>query len=367
VVRACRIQHLPQGAAKTDLMQPTATSSRTRWRSAIRVAAPLLLIFLLGGCMLPPEPKTEAAKDVFNLYLLVLALAVIVFVGVEGFLVYAIVRYRRKPGDDTLPKQYHGNNKIEIVWTAIPTIIVFVLFTFSMITLAEVDAKSDHPGAVIEVDGFQWQWTFRYSNGAVVNGSAAKLPVLAVPVGEPVRLILKSLDVNHAFFVPDFLIKRDLIDFGEGIPPNELEFTVTEAGTYSGQCAEFCGAGHADMRFSVQAMARADYDAYIAGLLAAVPSASPADCGTTIKLAAVQSLKFDPQSLSAPAGESFCIEFTNNDTVVHDVGIGAIEFDGTDVQPGETFTYVIPAMDAGDYEFHCNIHPTMTGTLTVGS
>ncbi len=85
--------------------------------------------------MLPPEPKTEAAKDVFNLYLLVLALAVIVFVGVEGFLVYAIVRYRRKPGDDTLPEQHHGNNKIEIIWTAIPTIIVFVLFTFSMITL----------------------------------------------------------------------------------------------------------------------------------------------------------------------------------------------------------------------------------------
>jgi cytochrome c oxidase subunit 2 len=345
-------------------MQPTAPVSRPR--TILRAAAPFLVVALTAGCMLPPTPVTEAGKDVFNLYLLVLALAVIVFVGVEGFILYAVFRYRRRADDDVLPEQLHGNTTVEIIWTAIPTVIVFVLFTFSMITLGSVEARSDAPGATIEVDGFQWQWTFRYEEGAVVNGSAAEPPVMAVPVGEPVRLILKTADVNHSFYVPQFLIKRDLIDLGDGSAPNELEFTITEEGTYSGQCAEFCGTGHADMVFTVQAMPRGEYDDYIAALVAGEePGPSPGDCGTTIQIAA-QSLQFDTSSIEAPAGEDFCIEFTNNDTVVHDVSIQEIGLNGEDVQAGESRTYVIPAMDAGTYTFYCSIHPSMSGDLTVG-
>ena len=144
--------------------------------------------------------------------------------------------------------------------------IVFILFGVSMVSLADVEARSDNPGVVVQVDGFQWNWTFRYEDGPVVNSVGGEPPVLAVPVGEPVRLVLNSLDVNHAFYVPQFLIKRDLIDLGENGRDNELEFTITEAGTYAGQCAEFCGTSHADMKFVVDAMSRADYDAYIAGL-----------------------------------------------------------------------------------------------------
>ena len=188
------------------------------------------------------------------------------FVGVEGFILYAIVRYRRKPGDDTLPEQLHGNTTVEIIWTLIPTVIVFILFGVSMVSLAEVEARSDHPGVVVQVDGFQWNWTFRYEDGPVVQPQGGEPPVLAVPVGEPVRLVLNSLDVNHAFYVPQFLIKRDLIDLGENGRDNELEFTITEAGTYAGQCAEFCGTSHADMKFVVNAMSREDYDAYITAL-----------------------------------------------------------------------------------------------------
>lgn len=347
-------------------MHQTATGSRLR--KILRAGAPFLVLALVAGCMLPPEPVTETGKEVFNLYLLVLALAAIVFVGVEGFIIYAVIRYRRKPGDDTLPEQHHGNNTIEIIWTLIPTVIVFILFTFSMFTLQDVEARSDSPGATIEVDGFQWQWTFRYDNGAVRTGTAAEPPVMAVPVNEPVRVILTTADVNHSFYVPQFLIKRDLIDRGDGSAPNELEFTVTEIGTYSGQCAEFCGANHADMIFSVQAMSRADYDAYVAALLAGdEPGGDTGDCGTTIKLAAVESVRFDTDSIQAPAGEDFCIEFTNNDAVPHDVGVVETDWSGEVVQPGESTTYVVPAMDAGEYTFYCTLHPTaMTGTLTVG-
>ena len=350
-------------------MQRTAPRSTTRVLA--RAAGAILLLGLLAGCMLPPQPATEAGKDVFNLYLLVLGLALIVFVGVEGFILYAVVRYRRRPGDDVLPEQLHGNTTVEIIWTAIPTVIVFILFTFSMITLGEVEARTDDPGATIEVEGFQWQWTFNYEEGAVVHGAPGEPPVMAVPVNEPVRLILKSLDVNHSWYVPQFLIKRDLIDFGHARAPNELEFTVTEEGTYAGQCAEFCGTGHADMTFVVQAMARADYDAWVAANIAGetpAPSGGTAECGTTISIVASSS-QFDIDSFEVPAGTPFCIEFENQDAIQHNVAIldgGTPLFEGEFLNEPGTITYQVPALEAGDYQFLCQAHPTtMVGDVTV--
>ena len=335
---------------------------RTRLRTIARRLAPLMLVILLAGCLLPPTPKTDAGQDVFNLYLIVLGLAAIVFVGVEGFILYAVVRYRRQPGDDVLPEQLHGNNTVEIIWTIIPTVIVFVLFFFSMLTLGEVEASSNVDDATtVEVTGFQWQWTFRYENGAEMTGTPGEPAVLALPVNEPVRLVLYSLDVNHAFYVPDFLIKRDVIDFGDARPPNELTFTITEAGTYAGQCAEFCGTSHAEMLFVVEAMPRAEYEAYIEALKAGEPppgGGDTSDCGTTIELSA-QDIQFSTDAIEAPAGEDFCIEFTNNDSVPHDVGIVETDFNGDDVPPGESIVYHVPAMDAG--AVHLLLHPSSAG------
>jgi heme/copper-type cytochrome/quinol oxidase subunit 2 len=166
--------------------------------------------------------------------------------------------------------------------------------------------------------------------------------------------------------VPDFLLKRDVIDFGQDREPNEIRFTVTEAGTYSGHCAEFCGTQHADMVFTVEAMARADYDAYLESRLSGETPPPTGECATTIQVAAVESLRFDTAEIQAPAGEDFCIEFTNNDVAVHDIGIEETDFNGDDVEPGQTVTYVIPAMEAGDYTFYCTLHPAMTGALTIG-
>jgi cytochrome c oxidase subunit II len=341
----------------------------TRLRTIARRLAPLMLVVLLAGCLLPPTPKTDAGQDVFNLYLIVLGLAAIVFIGVEGFILYAVVRYRRQPGDDVLPEQLHGNNTVEIIWTIIPTVIVFILFFFSMLTLGEVEASSNVDDATtVEVTGFQWQWTFRYENGAEMTGAAGEPAVLALPVNEPVRLVLYSLDVNHAFYVPDFLIKRDVIEFGDARPPNELTFTITEAGTYAGQCAEFCGEAHAEMLFVVEAMPRDEYESYLEALKAGEPppgGGDTSDCGTTIELSA-QDIQFSTDAIEAPAGEDFCIAFTNNDQVPHDVGIVETDFNGDDVPAGESIIYHVPAMDAGDYTFYCTLHPqAMTGDLTI--
>ena len=345
------------------------TVAHLRRRRIVRAGAPLFLVLLLGGCLLPPAPKTDAGHDVFNLYIVVLVLAGIVFVAVEGFILYAVVRYRRHPGDDTLPEQLHGNTTVEIIWTLIPTVIVFILFGASLVTLGEVEARAEDP-LTIQVDAFQWQWRFTYEDGVVGPvGTPTEPPVLALPVGEPVRLILHSEDVNHAFFVPDFLIKRDVINFGEGHEPNEIEFTVTEAGTYAGQCAEFCGTSHADMIFTVEAMERADYDAYIAGLVSGeTPAPSAGTCEVTIEIKA-QDLQFDIDEFDVPADTDFCIAFENLDEVPHNVAIydgGEALFSGDILDTAGTITYNVPAIPAGDYSFICEVHPqTMVGDVVA--
>ncbi len=344
-------------------------AARSRLRSVLRVGAPMLIVFLLAGCLLPPEPKTDAGRDVFNLYIVVLVLAGIVFVAVEGFILYAVVRYRRKPGDETLPEQLHGNTMVEIIWTLIPTVIVFILFGFSMVTLAEVEARSEEPGVTIQVDGFQWQWRFTYEEGVSQTGTLAEPPTLYVPVDEPVRLILSSEDVNHAFFVPEFLIKRDLIRYPDDSQDNELEFTVTEAGTYAGQCAEFCGTSHAEMTFIVEALPRADYDAAIAGIATGeTPPPATGECELTVEIKA-DNTQFDIDEFEVPAETAFCIEFENQEAVPHNVSIydgGTNLFEGAFVNEPGTITYEVPALPAGDYTFICDAHPLdMVGDVTV--
>jgi cytochrome c oxidase subunit 2 len=350
-------------------MQPTA--ARSRLRTILRVGAPLLVLALAAsGCLLPPDPVTEDGQDVFNLYLLVLALAAIVFIGVEGFILYAIFRYRRQPGDDVLPEQHHGNNTIEVIWTIIPTVIVLILFTFSVITLGEMEGGSDDPGVTIEVDGFQWQWTFSYPEGGNVTGAIGNPPTLVVPVGESVRLVLNSLDVNHAFYVPQFLIKRDLIPVGENGEPNELEFTITEEGTYAGQCAEFCGTSHADMTFVVDAVSRAAYDEYAAALASGSPppTTGGGDCEVTIEIKA-ENIQFDIDEFEVPADTAFCIAFENLEAVPHNVAIydgGEALFQGQILNEAGSVTYEVPALPAGDYRFICDVHPqAMVGDVTV--
>ncbi|MEO7295854.1 MAG: cytochrome c oxidase subunit II [Candidatus Limnocylindria bacterium] len=346
------------------------TVAKSRLRKILRIGAPLLVIGLLAGCLMPPEPVTEVGRDVFNLYIIVLILAGIVFVAVEGFILYAVFRYRRKPGDDTLPQQLHGNTKVEIVWTLIPTVIVFILFGFSMGTLGDIEARSESPGVVIQVDGFQWNWTFRYEDGPVVQAAGGEPPILVVPVGEPVRVVLNSLDVNHSFYVPRFLIKRDLIDLGENGRDNELEFTITEAGTYAGQCAEFCGTAHADMGFVVEAMPRADYDERIAALASGEtpPPTGEGECTTTIEIAA-DNTEFDIGEFEVPADTAFCIAFENLENLPHNVAIydgGEALFTGSFLNEAGEITYNVPALPAGEYEFICDAHPdTMVGDVTV--
>lgn len=326
--------------------------------------------FPIGG-----EPGvTDRAAATKSLYDIVFYIAVVIFVAVEAIIVYTVFRYRRRPGDDTLPPQTHGNNLVEVIWTAIPTVIVLFLFVMSWQTLNTVEARS--PSEVhVRAFAARFQWSFDYldESGKVLFTQA--LPVgedggMVIPVGEPVTVDLRADDVIHAFYVPKFLFKRDVVP-GK---VNTFQFTVDEPGTYRGQCAELCGAFHGSMIFDVHARPRAEFDAWLAAQVeraSATPAPAPSGeaAGPVVEVAA-KNVAFTSDALEAPADTPFTIRFQNDDEgVPHNVEIkdasGASVFKGEVFNGTATRDYAVPGLPAGSYTFICTVHPNMTGTLTV--
>jgi len=359
-----------------------------RSRLAAFVALGAAVVLLAGcGAFGPPAAVTAQGKDIESLYYFVLAIALIIWALVTGLILFAVVRYRRKPTDTELPPQIHGNNVLEIVWTVIPTIIVAILFVFSFNTLNKVDATAPTDVRITAVAArFQWSFEYLSADGSKVVFEQLA-PELTVPAGRTVHLDLRSKDVNHAFYVPQFLFKRDVIPGRD----NNFDFTVdaADAGqTFRGQCAELCGTFHGSMLFTVKALSPADYDAWLAAQIAKasqspspLPSggasgAPPPSSGASGAPAQVQldlaakDIQYDKSSLDAPASQPFTIKFQNNDPgTTHNVAIK--DASGQEVFKGEIFagvdvrTYPIPALAAGSYTFNCSVHPNMTGTLTV--
>jgi len=228
------------------------------------------------GIGFPHEVVTTEGIASAGLYLPIFLIAVVIFVIVEGLLLYMVLRYRKRSSGTDLPEQTHGSNKLEIIWTAIPMATVFVLFLVSTsVLMNDVETKSDDHGAVVDVEAFRFGWIFEYQDPATLDAEAGSYepagvtisgggregaPTMVLPVGEPVRIRLTAVDVIHSWYVPSFFFKRDAIPGRV----NEFEFTIEKPGVYGGQCAEFCGLAHGDMFFSVDARESAEYDAWLA-------------------------------------------------------------------------------------------------------
>jgi cytochrome c oxidase subunit II len=229
----------------------------------------LATALLVAGCL--PAAASNEGRDVAALYTGFVAIALVIGAIVFGVTTWSVVRYRGRrdePADAALPVQTRGSLRLESIWTALPIITVLGLFAATLVVLNRMEATSDRPGAVIRVEGFRWGWTFRYPDlGITVSGIGSPGPEIVVPVGQPIRLTVTAADVVHSFYVPQFLFKRDAIPGRE----STFEFTVPDAGTYRGQCAEFCGINHSRMPFAVRAVSRADYDAWVASQ----PKSSP--------------------------------------------------------------------------------------------
>jgi len=219
----------------------------------------------LAGCM--PEPATVQGRDVATLYNYFMVAAAFVGLLVAGLITWSVIRYRAR-GSQDLPPQTHGHFWLEVTWWALPTLLTLVLIVGTSIVLGRVDAAPPANSLKVEVTGFQWGWRFTYPDaGVTVTGTAADPQRISLPVSRPVTFILKSADVVHSFFVPHLLVKRDTVPGRV----NELTVTFDQQGTYAGQCGEFCGLLHADMRFEIDAVSEAAFESWLASQPAAAP------------------------------------------------------------------------------------------------
>lgn len=250
-----------------------------RLRTAVRRHAGIAALvgaaaLVATGCqsLMPPAAVTDQGQQISDLYTLVFAVAAVVFFVVEGLIIWSVIRYRRRPGQNALPAQTHGNLALELVWTAIPLITVIALFVASWGVLDAVDARDESKAEVkVEVVAYQWQWKFGYPDDAIeIYGTADAIPELVLPIGKRAQVTLVAQDVNHAFYVPEFLFQRDAVPGHV----NVFQFTPNKIGTFSGQCSHFCGLLHHAMRFTVKVVSETDYAAWLVASKPASPSPS---------------------------------------------------------------------------------------------
>ncbi|MGO8872551.1 MAG: cytochrome c oxidase subunit II [Acidimicrobiales bacterium] len=249
--------------------EPTGRGRRSRWMVGLAVAAPLLL----GGCSFFPSygtsrGATTQGQDTFKLYSGMMTTGIIVGGLVFLLILFTVFRFRRR--SDEMPRQFHENIPIEILYTVIPVLIVAGLFVFTVLTENNVDAtvpvnatvtSTGRPVVDIRVTAFQWGWRFDYPSlnvgvaGETTNGPDDHGPQMVVPVGQTVQITLVSNDVIHGFYVRDFDFQRMALP---GVT-NVFDLDVVRQGTFPGQCSEICGLYHSEMLFSVRSVSPSQF------------------------------------------------------------------------------------------------------------
>ena len=250
---------------------------------------------VMAGCLNGPQSTFEAngtyARSADRLFEGVFIIVVIVFVLVEGALVFFLIKYRERPGDP-LPVQIHGHARAEAIWTVIPAVVLAAVAipTVKMIfDFARVPPVSNR--IHVCVTGHQWWWQYQYVAPAAVcptaGAPASSVQVttaneLVIPTHKPIYITLQSVDVIHSFWVPQLNGKQDA-------NPGRTNYITIEAdkpGTYYGQCSQFCGLSHANMRLRVIAMAPSAYTTWFTAQEqpAATPSGGAAAAGQKLFL-----------------------------------------------------------------------------------
>lgn len=242
----------------------SASRGGFRWGRLIQLASVVMLAVLalsLSGC-LDESPQSTAViggehnQRIWDVYNLLWIGSAFVFVLVEGLLIFAIVRGRKAPKTaHGRPVPVHGNTRLEILWTVIPAIVIVAIGIPTLTVLRDLSSTPETDNTIqIDVVGHQFFFEFRYPE-LELNSSNT----MHIPVGTMIDINLQSADVIHSFWVPRLAGKTD------NIPgrTNHMWLIADEPGTYAGQCAEFCGLGHALMRFQVVVHEQADFDAWI--------------------------------------------------------------------------------------------------------
>lgn len=223
------------------------------------------------------DPSSPQAQAITNLFILTLAIAAVVFVIVAGGVVYMIIRFRARGGTEE-PYQQFGVKKLEIVWTAIPALILIVLFGFTISTMTTIQAGLPSPASRPDliVIGHQWWWEYQYPKSGAVTANEAH-----IPAGQKWLVQVKSADVIHSFWVPELGRKMDAIP---GKLDNYIFLQADKPGLYQGTCSEYCGTEHAWMRIRVYADSPADFDAWLKGQVRVPPTPTTGKAGEGAKL-----------------------------------------------------------------------------------
>jgi cytochrome c oxidase subunit 2 len=205
-----------------------------------------------------PQPTTAQGHRILTLWTGAFWAALVVGAFVYVLILWACFRFRRR--GDRLPRQVHYNVPVEVLYVAIPFVIIGVLFFYTARDESYLDKLSKKPDVRIGVVGFQWDWQFNYPDEKLqVTGRIGQDPVLVLPVNKQVQFIETSPDVIHSFWVPDFLFKRDVIP-GRA---NRFEIRTEKAGTFEGRCAELCGVYHSRMLFKVKVVSDDAYQRFL--------------------------------------------------------------------------------------------------------
>jgi cytochrome c oxidase subunit II len=234
---------------------------------AAAVAAALVAVSLvLGGCSTAQnngqnslEAKGHDAHLINNLFWPVLLIASVIGIAVIGAVVFFAVKFRYREGKNDNPKQIHGNTRLEIGWTIVPALLLAVVAVPTISTIFNLADQSDANALEVTVVAKQWWWQFEYTDAKVVTADE-----LIIPAGRNVHLKLKACEENvcnviHSFWVPELSGTRDVVPGHT----NELTLSADKPGTYLGQCKEYCGLSHANMRFRVIAKTPKDFEQWV--------------------------------------------------------------------------------------------------------
>jgi cytochrome c oxidase subunit 2 len=206
-------------------------------------------------------PDSTPADTIFGLSMFVLAVTGAIFAVVFTLLAYAVLKFRKRPGDDDRePAQIYGSTQVELAWTVIPVLIVVVLFLATARVIASIQNAARPRGAIeVTVIGHQFWWEYRYPDLKVVTANELHIPVSDPAHPTPTFLTLLSADTDHSFWVPRLAGKTDLIPNH----PNSTWVDPHETGLFLGQCSQYCGAQHALMLLRVYVQPRDEFDRWI--------------------------------------------------------------------------------------------------------
>ncbi|NIM48535.1 MAG: cytochrome c oxidase subunit II [Gemmatimonadales bacterium] len=252
-------------------------------------------MLLVGACSgeFPQSslhPTADFGEHIDRLYRTIVWWALGVFVVVESALFFVIVRFRERRGSPE-PKHVHGSTLLEVGWTLAPAVVLIFIAVPTIRTIFRTDGAPPEGALQVEVIGHQWWWEFRYPTYGITTANE-----MHIPVGRPVTLVMTSADVIHSFWAPKLGGKRDVMPGRT----TRITFTPDSAGVVFGQCAEFCGESHANMRLRVMVDDTAGFAAWAAQQQTIPP---PADSLTGLVQAGLQAFRVvrDPANHSCIA------------------------------------------------------------------